>query len=326
MITTITINPSLDKTYIIENFKPYDMNRASNIVYNAGSKGINVSRVLCQLGTDTMALGFVGGMYGDILLNHLSGEGIREDFVRVGGGTRINVKIVDPVSMGVTEINEMGEAVTDSELYALFDRIEGWLPRSDAMVLSGSILPEMKTTVYTNIAKKAKAAGVPLFMDCGGTLLRDGMRGSPYCVKCNLEEFTEMHGGEIPNDAALVRVCRELMAQRDIACIVVTMGRGGAVGVTADEAYKVIPPNAAVSSTIGAGDAFMAGMTYAFIGKHNFQRQLAFGTSCATAKVAKEANNIPSLLELLGYMDGVICETIQVERDAESNPKETGIL
>ncbi len=313
MITTITINPSLDKTYIIEDFKPYEINRARNIVYNAGSKGINVSRVLTQLCEKSVALGFVGGMYGDILLSHLKSEGIVEDFVRVQSSTRINIKIVDPVSVKVTEINERGEAVTDNNVNALFAKIEEWTQKSDAIVLSGSILPEMKTTVYTNIAKTVKGLGKPLFLDCGGSLLSDGMRGQPYCVKCNLHEFTEMYGKQLTSDAQIVEVARKIIEEKDINRIIITMGDQGAIGVTADEALRVNPPSAAVSSTIGAGDAFMAGLVYAFVKGHNFSKQLIFGTSCATAKVAKEANNIPSLLELLGYLEGIKTKPVDME-------------
>ncbi len=310
MITTITFNPSVDKTYVIDGFRPNSMNRASNIFYNAGSKGVNVSRVLHQLGCDTVALGFIGGMYGDILLNHRSAEGIREDFIRVSGSTRLNIKIVDSKTSGVTEINEMGESVTDSELRQLNNKIAEWADKSKVIVLSGSKLPLMQNSVYANIAKDAAAKNVPLYLDCGGATLREGINGKPYCVKCNLTEFEEMLGKRLTTDQHIVDESKAIIEKKGLTQVIITTGAKGCIGVTKDEIYKVTPQRTVVSCVVGAGDAFMAGLCFGKISGFDFVKQLKFATSCATAKVAKEANNTPSLIELLGYIDGISVEEI----------------
>lgn len=310
MVTTVTINPAVDKTYIVEQFKPYDLNRAGRIIYNAGSKGINVSRVLKQVGSETCVLGFVGGTNGDILLNELSAEGIEEDLVRVGSNTRLNVKIMDLNTSQVTEVNETGTNVSEGELKIFMERYEKHVSGSQAIVISGSIMPGMYKRVYSDLIVKAKEFNVPVFLDCGGDTLSEAVKASPYCIKPNKSEFMEMLGRTEMTDGEIVEQARKLMEKYGIQMVVVTLGRDGAIGVTKDETYKIIPPNVVVVSTVGAGDAFLAGLCHGYTKGMDFKTQLILATSYSNAKITKEGTNVPSLIELLGYTEG--CKIIDL--------------
>lgn len=304
MILTVTLNPAIDKTYVVKNFEPYALNRASRVIINAGSKGINVSRVVVQLGQKTCALGFAGGVNGQLLLSELSAEGVEEDLVRVDGNTRLNIKIMDNVTKKVTEINEIGEGVSNAELNLFMSSFERHMQNCNIIVISGSILPNMANHIYYDLIKIAEKHQKPVFLDCGGALLKESVKASPYLIKPNLKEFAMMFGKETLTQDEVIKNAKEIIHKYGVKHVVVTLGRDGAIGITDDKCYKITPPNVEVVSTVGAGDAFLAGMCHGMLKGLDFKKQLILATSCSNAKVTKEGNNVPSLIELLGYTDG----------------------
>ncbi|OQB15986.1 MAG: Tagatose-6-phosphate kinase [Firmicutes bacterium ADurb.Bin193] len=311
MILTVTINPSVDKTYILKRFEKNVVNRARRVMHNAGSKGINVSRVVRLLGQDTCALGFVGGTTGDILISKLNEEGINHEFIHAKNfSTRLNVKVMDLSEGSVTELNESGDPVSDEDFDLFMEKYKEKLPTADIVVISGSILPKMPIRVYYDLAVIAGKYNKPVFLDCGGAVLRESLKALPYCIKPNLKEFEEMLGESGLSEDRIVDEAKKIIEKHSIPYVVVTLGVRGAIGVSKDAAYKVIPPDVTVGSTVGAGDAFLAGMCHAYLKKMDFPRQLIVGASCASAKITKEGNDVPSLIELLGYADG--CRVVQL--------------
>lgn len=310
MVTTVTINPAVDKTYIVENFVPYGLNRAGRIIYNAGSKGINVSRILKQVGGETCVLGFVGGTNGDILLNELSTEGIEEDLVRVDANTRLNVKIMDLKTSRTTEVNETGTNVSDAELNMFMDKYKSHVKKSDLIVISGSIMPGMYPRVYYDLIKIAKDNNVPTYVDCSDNSLREALRAEPDCIKPNKAEFLSLIGKSSVSDEEIVYESRLLIEKYGVKKVVVTLGADGAIGVTKDEAIKITPPNVVVMSTVGAGDAFLAGLCHGHIKHIDFETTLILATSFSNAKVTKEGTKVPSLIELLAYTNGCKIERL----------------
>lgn len=310
MVLTVTINPAVDKTYIIDNFEPFAINRAQRIIYNAGSNGVNVSRVLKQVSRKNLVLGFVGGHNGTVFLSELAADGIKEDMVRVEGDIRLNVKIIDMKNHTTTEVNESGNPVSAKEHKEFIDKYKTYIDNCKAVVLSGSVLPEMDKNEYYELVKIAKEAGKPTFVDCDGDMLRRTLDACPTLIKPNYAEFCDMLGKSELTDEEILAESKKIIEKGKAEYVVVTLSRKGAIGVSANEAYKVIPPNTEVQSTVGSGDAFMAGLCHAYLNGFNFKTQLVLATSFASAKVTKEGNNIPSLVELLGYADGCIVEEV----------------
>lgn len=117
---TVTMNPAIDKTVEVDKFQPYALNRIRRIEYDAGGKGINVSKTIHALGGESLAMGFLGGNTGKTIENVLNARNIRHDFIYVDGDTRTNTKIFDCVG-GVTELNDRDRQLrkisrgTDSE-------------------------------------------------------------------------------------------------------------------------------------------------------------------------------------------------------------------
>ena len=118
MIYTITLNPALDKEYIVPKLSTNKVLRSSSIQTDYGGKGFNVSRMLASFGTASIAVGFIGGASGEILRDGLEGMGIRTDFVEVSGETRTNVSVVSSVDEQYIKVNETGAHIIGMSSYA----------------------------------------------------------------------------------------------------------------------------------------------------------------------------------------------------------------
>ncbi len=312
MVTTVTINPAVDKTFIVNDFKIDSVNRSERIIYNAGSKGINVSRVLKQTGTPTTVLGFYGGANGNLLLNELATEGISHRLVKVNGNTRLNVKIMDKKNKQVTEINETGSPVTDAELDCFMEIYKSQLKESKAIVISGSILPEMYKKIYYQLIKLAKEQNVLTFLDCGGSLLYDGILAAPDYIKPNIYEFEDMLGKKDLTTEQTVIEAKKIIEKYGVKYVIITLGAKGAIAVSESDSFFVTPPNIEAVSTVGAGDAFLAGVCHGALQGLDLKKQVVLGTSYASAKITKEGTIIPSLIELAGYLDNCVVSQISV--------------
>jgi len=311
MVLTVTLNPSVDKTYIVEKFTPGFVNYAHETVTNAGSKGINVSRVVRLLGQDTLALSFYGGKSGAIFAEKLAEEGIRCDLIEAENfTTRVNVKIMEVSTRSLTDLNELGSPVSDYDYNKFVEKFRAHLPQSKIVVMSGKLLPKMMSTVYYDLVKIAHEFGKTVILDCGGEVLREGIKAAPYMIKPNQYEFETMLGKSGLSQEEIVLESKNIIEKFGIKYVVVTLGSEGALGISQAGALKIIPPNVDVFSTVGAGDAFLAGICHALISGMDFSKQLVLGTSCASAKVTKKGNEIPSLVELFGYANG--CRIVSI--------------
>lgn len=161
MIYTVTFNPSIDYVIDVENFRPGEVNRVTSEYKYAGGKGINVSRVLNNLGIKNKALGFIGGFTGKYIVDFLQKQGVDTDFIEVSGDTRINVKLK---SNEETEINGSGPDVNEENLKELFKKINT-LNTKDFLVLAGNVQKSMPRNIYSIIQEKCLHKGLKVVVD-----------------------------------------------------------------------------------------------------------------------------------------------------------------
>ena len=261
MIITVTMNPAIDKTVEVENFRPCELNRIRRVEYDAGGKGINVSKTIHALGGESIAMGFLGGNTGKTIENVLDIESIRHDFVWVEGETRTNTKVFD-CSGGVTELNEPGPAITDEQIETLIQKICEHTDRNTLVVLAGSVPAGVRKTVYAEIIEHVHEKGGKVLMDADGELFRKALRSAPDIIKPNQAELEEyMYAGH-KLSVTEIKEAAERLRQTGIETVAVSMGKEGAVFVGED--FKVSCPALPVKthSTVGAGDAMVAALAY----------------------------------------------------------------
>lgn len=281
MIYTVTLNPAID--YVVRLEAPMQtgaVNRAAGEDYVLGGKGINVSGVLAELGCPSVALGFVAGQTGQWLEEGLRAQGLYTDFIHLPQGmTRINVKIKDGRE---TELNGAGPVITDDAMQALYQKLDALKPQ-DVLVLAGSIPACLPADTYEALLSRLEGKGVRTVVDAAGALLAKVLPLSPFLVKPNREELTELVGRVLPDDAAVAQAAQELR-QRGARNVLVSMAGDGALLLDeTGQLHRSAAPQGKVVNSVGAGDSMLAGFVAGFLQTGSYQEALRLGTACGSA-------------------------------------------
>jgi 6-phosphofructokinase 2 len=280
VIYTITLNPSLDRTIDVEEFTYDDVNMILDEKRYPGGKGIDVSRVIRELGGQSIAYGFMGGYNGLEVEGRLINEGIISDFTRVNGETRTNIIIHQQKKKMTTLLSACAAPVTQLEVTTLFRKIRE-IPRDSYVVLSGSLPPGLSDSFYAQVAAGVKEKNIKVFLDADGQALKAGVQARPYLIKPNIHEFGRLAEKNIRDQEEILENVEPWLDLVD--CLVVSMGVRGAVGISGKERFVVTPPRISVKSSTGAGDALLGGMVFALNEGASFKDALVLGVSCGTA-------------------------------------------
>jgi len=262
MIYTVTLNPALDKTAQIPDLKVDEVNRIVELRRDAGGKGINVSKVIKELGGITEAWAILAGNTGAWVQSALEADGIRVNAILAEGETRTNLKVVDPVNDTHTDINEPGPEVTDSMLNDMLIELANAVPTDGIVVVSGSLPAGVRPDTYERWCRILRMGGIRVFLDADGEALAHGIEGRPYFIKPNDHELSALVGRELKNVTEVAKAARELVG-RGIPMVVVSMGGEGAVFCTEGETWHASSVKVPVGSTVGAGDSVVAAIAYA---------------------------------------------------------------
>ncbi|MDP1511253.1 1-phosphofructokinase [Paenibacillus sp. CMAA1739] len=254
MIYTVTLNPSIDYIVEVDDLKLGDLNRMKRDLKLPGGKGINVSRILNQLGADSTAIGFLGGFTGRFIDDTLREESIKTDFVMIEDDTRINIKLKHGDE---TEINGLGPAIREQEADALVHKLAG-LQKNDIVVLSGSIPPSLGGDFYERLIRVCQDTGAEFVIDTTGEALMKALVHKPLLIKPNHHELAELFGVTIHSEEEIVTYGRKLL-EAGAKNVLISMAGEGALFITADEVYHANVPAGSVKNSVGAGDSMIAG-------------------------------------------------------------------
>ncbi len=303
MIVTVTLNPAVDKVMVIENFKAGSVNRASQVLMEAGGKGINVSKTIHRLGGQSKAMGILAGQSGGFIEKSLQRLGISSDFVYIEGETRTNVKISDPIGEVITDINEPGPAVEEVVLELLQEKLFEGLGMGDMVVLTGSAPQGVPTDIYSRWIMEAQKRGIRCVLDADGELLRQGVEAGPYLVKPNIHELERLYGTETHSIEDIVELAKKLL-QKGTEFVAVSCGEEGAVFVTKEGAVKAEGIKITVKSTVGAGDAMVAALSHGLHQQLKLEDIIKLAVASGTATVMSYGNqpaveDVEKLLQLV---------------------------
>lgn len=292
MITTLTMNPALDKTIFLDYFTIDSVNRVKNTRVDAGGKGVNVSKIVKVLGEDTIALGILGGKTGAQLGEMLDEMEIPHEFVWVEGDTRINTKIVDAVRGTCTDINEIGASITDKDLEDIKKTIQKWASQSEFLVIGGGLQKQVPYTFYKEIIESIDQTQCKVVLDASEMLLKEGIKAKPWLIKPNIHELEELLGKDLNSVDLVIKECRKIIEQ-GVANVAVSMGSQGILFVTKDKAVHAIPPKVEPKSTVGAGDSTVGAMTVGFSKGQSIEEVVRLAVGAGTAAVTMEGTNVP---------------------------------
>ena len=259
MIATVTLNPSLDRHVEVENLVLDDTNRWTSFKRQPGGKGINVSRVLKELGGETIAYGFIGGHAGDDIKNLLKEDGVQTDFTHIKTEVRSNFIITDLKTHRQTRISAPGPQVTAGELKKLVDKITCIKPRPQYIVFAGSVPPGVPYYIYRELVERMKGLGIKTVLDAADMWLIEGVRSKPDIIKPNVREAQTLLGVELKTEEDVIYGVKTIVSS-GIGIAAISRGREGMIIADKNMVLKVVPPDVKVMSTVGAGDSTVAGL------------------------------------------------------------------
>jgi 1-phosphofructokinase family hexose kinase len=282
VILTVTLNAAIDRTVAVPNFRLGRRHRAVESRTVAGGKGVNVARALSLLGRPVIASGFVGGPTGSRVLEQLREESVLTDFIGIAAETRINLAVIDPTSGEQTEINERGPAVSPEEVQRLFERIGYLAGGAKICVLAGSVPPGAGDDLYARLVSDLSRRGVPVVLDAEGEAMLEGVRAGAAMVTPNEREAEELVGQEFADRTDLAQGLLELV-RLGATEAAITRPEGCVAAVGEGSSRRLLEvhtePLDAVS-TVGSGDAFVAGYVAARYDGRSPEECLAYGVAC----------------------------------------------
>ncbi|GAA2408955.1 1-phosphofructokinase [Actinomadura vinacea] len=288
MIVTVTLNPSLDRTIEVDVLTRGEMIRARSARLDPGGKGVNVSRALLAGHVTSTAVVTVGGPEGDQLRRLLAAEGLAVRAVPVAGRTRSNVTIAEPGGV-VTKLNEPGGRLSDAELAEVAEAVAAESAAASWVAGCGSLPPGVPDGIYAELCRRVAAAGIRVAIDSSGPALLAALPARPDLVKPNREELAEAVGRPVDRLADVVEAAHELRA-RGARGVLVSLGADGALLVDDDGVIAGDAPVERPRSTVGAGDALLAGFLAA--GARG-PRALAAALAWGAAAVRLPASRMP---------------------------------
>jgi 1-phosphofructokinase family hexose kinase len=282
VILTVTLNAAIDRTLAVPNFRLGHRHRAVESRTVAGGKGINVARALGLLGRPVIATGFVGGPTGNRVAEQLRQEAILTDFTRIAGDTRINLAVIDPTSGEQTEINERGPAVSPEEVERFVERLDYLARGASICVLAGTLPPGAPDDLYARLVANLREHGVTVVIDAEGEPMLAGLRAGASVVTPNEREAEELVGQEFADRGDLVHGLSELVRLgAGEAAITRSDGCIAVVGEGAERRFlEVSTKSLDAVSTVGSGDAFLAGYVAARYDGRDLADCLAYGVAC----------------------------------------------
>ena len=322
MIITVTLNAAIDKTLAVPNFRLGRRHRAVEQTSMAGGKGVNVARALKALGQPVIATGVAGGPTGTRIIEQLTDEAILNDFVRIREESRMSTAVVDPTSGEQTEINERGPSVSEAELELFVDKLLYLAQGAAICVFSGSLPLGVDQGLYGRLVEELRRLNVTTVLDSEGEPLRFATRSAPDVVTPNELEAEELVGHEFSDAEDRVAAVRE-MVEMGAREAVMTMPDGclALLGGDGDPARSrrlcraTLEPLEPVSS-VGSGDAFLAGYVAARYDGRDDTECVRFGVACGAESTQHFGAGVldPREVErLVGEVDLELLEAPAVE-------------
>jgi tagatose 6-phosphate kinase len=281
MITTITLNPMLDKTVTVDRLERGTIHRASKIEMIPGGKGINVSRQLKRWGTKTMATGFLGGEVGSIVQRLLDGEGVEHDFVITDAMTREGVEYREPDGTW-TAVFEPSLQISQRFVHDLTKKINALTARSTWIVCGGSSPGLEADDIFYEAIMSAHKAGIPSVLDSYAAAFELGMKAMPTLVKPNKLEFERTFQLSLKSEGDYLSAINLLQSKGAQYCVLSDGANVFYAGIRG-HAWKITPPKVKTVNPTGSGDAMIAGILHGFRQGWKFERCLAFGTAAGAA-------------------------------------------
>lgn len=309
-VLTITPNPALDQTIHVPTLQPGHVHLATATHTAAGGKGVNVAACLADWGTPVVAGGLLGQDNAGAFEALLGAKGVADHFVRLAGRTRTNIKLVAADTGDTTDINLPGFDVPHGAWDALLARVRPLAQAGSWVVAAGSLPPALAAGGYGPLLRMLDDAGATTVLDTSGAALAAALapgQPMPAVIKPNRHELEMLAGKKLPTTADVVREAQALLA-RGVGAVVVSLGSEGALMVRPGGVWRAAPLAVTPVSSVGAGDALVAGLVAALHAGQSWPQALRLGVAFASAKLRQLGPHLPPRDTVHALADEVVID------------------
>ncbi len=308
MIHTVTLNPSVDRMYFIDTFEKDGTIRPKEYFYDAGGKGINVTKVLNALDVYVHAYGFLGGTSGLLIKNAMEAMNVNALFTPIDGESRTSISI--KASNGeVFELAETGPSISQVAINEIMHTLQSSISENDIVILSGSLPDGVPGSIYADIIELINEKGATVILDTSGQALQEALIGKPSIIKPNLEELKLITTQSMNDELSMITACRSLIG-KGAGAVALSLGASGMLYVTEETVHRVHVPTIDAINPVGSGDASVAGMAYAISKHYDISRMLKYSNACGISNAMhkrigeidpKEVNELLNSIEVREY-------------------------
>jgi len=295
LILTLTINPAIDRIISADKLVFEDRGYILDHSEVAGGRGINASQVVHSFGGKTAAVLTAGGAAGERMEKLLGNLGFPFDLVKVRAESRTNLTITDKQGLTV-KLNERGAALDAQELKEIKKRVEARLPKTQWLMICGSIQPGVPPHFYCEIIEMAKSHGVKTLLDTDGEALHHALEAKPTVIMPNQHEAERLLSRAIITRGQSLEAI-EVMQAMGPECVILSLGARGAIGSTPEGVFEAIPPRIEALCPIGAGDALGAAFAWSMEKKKSFADALRWGVATGSAATKLPGLSFPTFSE-----------------------------
>ena len=310
MITTVSLNPSIDRTIEVEKFTVGGLNRVIKQTDVAAGKGTNVAVVTAALGMDSECIGFMYREGGALFEERLGNSGSACDFVWCEGAVRVNMKVFDRSRGEITEINQSGAAIDASKLAEMTELVKKHAMQADYLILTGSLPPGCPADYYYTLAEAAAKENCRVILDADGDRLQHGLKAKPFLIKPNKYELEMLTGRELTQISDILSAAEEIIAG-GVAIVAVSMGGDGALVCDGKNAYLAHGVKIDVKSTVAAGDSMIAGFAAGFARGYDVPEAFRMGVAAATVRCMTPPEEIIGEAAVKDMMERIRMEKIK---------------
>jgi 1-phosphofructokinase family hexose kinase len=315
MILSITLNPCIDHALFVDELKPHDSNRVVRVERDAGGKGINLSRVVAELGGTSVATGLLGGGTGNYIRHVLDQQGAVHRFLQIEGETRVNFSVEDETDQPPTSFNERGPTISAAELSEFRKLLPELVYAARWIAVGGSMPPGVPKEFYAELVGFARENGIKILVDADGEAMVHALGACPDLVKPNADEASRLLGREIDTLEQAVDAVQELRTRMEREALgtpiaIISRGDKGAVLACAEGVFNGLPPKVDVRSTIGSGDSLLGGFLWALEEGRSIEDAFRLGIACGAATATTSGSEIARRPVIEAVLPGVTVERV----------------
>jgi 1-phosphofructokinase family hexose kinase len=281
LILTLTINPAIDRIITADRLVFEDRGYILDRAEAAGGRGINASQVIHSFGGKTAAVLTAGGGAGERIEKLLGGLGFAYDIVHVRAESRTNLTISDKQGLTI-KLNERGAPLESSELKEIKKKVEARLPKTQWLMICGSIQPGVPAHFYCEIVEMAKSHGVKTLLDTDGDAFQHALEAKPTVIMPNQHEAERLLSRALITRGQCLEAV-DVMQAMGPESVILSLGARGAIGSSPEGVFEALPPRIEALCPIGAGDALGAAFAWSMGKKKSFSESLRWGVATGTA-------------------------------------------